>query len=453
MTSALPLRRPGLWQDDSSSSSLDGMERVLPKVPRKSFTIFQDQVDQDFNKPLPPTPRKTSSVYSMDADQRGPKDEILLPQILLPPAIHRSTTSKAPDAISTRPKLAPDTQEHAMSDSMIERKREYPRKSGKPRVRFNQDPRIDSQTLISTPGGTDMRSRKLIDQHKNATQRAEDYRSILPAQSSMAPVLSLGPYFADHNYPPTPLSSRITDVVDDSLMPSPLRISTVAESERVSSSFSSRSSIAESVRKGVKDSMRAFVRKALHRPRSSIDKAETKHILSPTASRRLSQISSSISRRQSQFGSIASERRSSIQHGFSNMYDTLVNRASEAAKPKPTVDVEGTKRTPIPRELRSPAIPITPYQQLGRKAWEISPKSPKSVKSPKSPKDYFSFIPRSKESIGTTISSWEQKAESTTTPAIRDSKKHASKNADAEKRREELKKKIIVVGRTDAQWV
>ncbi|KAL9101834.1 MAG: hypothetical protein Q9187_009195 [Circinaria calcarea] len=114
------------------------------------------------------------------------------------------------------------------------------------------------------------------------------------------------------------------------------------------------------------------------------------------------------------------------------MYDTLTNISIGPSKFKPSLNLK--KRTTIPRDMRSPAIPITPYQYLGAKAWEASPKSPK----PKSAKKKHFSLPSKLDSP----TKWYKLSS-------RGSNKASAGEKEAEKRREELRKRIVVIGAAD----
>jgi len=158
----------------------------------------------------------------------------------------------------------------------------------------------------------------------------------------------------------------------------------------------------------------------------------------------------SSSRRASRFGSISSERRASLQQGLSNMYDRVAKISTWS--PIPTTN---KKRATIPREARSPAIPITPYQQLGTKAWEPAPKSPKSPKhKPPKGKTPFAILSTSRRVVKGPDTPYPHTAASEQRsgkgPALQDLlNKPKVRRTASEKRRDNLKKKIVVVGAAD----
>ncbi|MCJ1374752.1 hypothetical protein MMC20_005984 [Loxospora ochrophaea] len=256
---------------------------------------------------------------------------------------------------------------------------------------------------------------------------AKEYRAAFSNRPITIPDYRTTQYRSEHDHPPTPLSARITDVVDHSLMPSPLRISQISRSERPSSHFSSSSSNADSIHDGIRGSFRAYARKVLNVPKASAEDTEKKRIMS-VASAKYPHMNLDLTKR-SRLSSVASQGSASIQQGLSNMYDTLTSLSVGSSKAKPTIDIASTKRKDIVRERRSPAIPVTPYQHLGRKAWE-TPKSPKQ----KSPKKIFPFLPRSR---------------SNATRFGRPTGQDPLRRTNSERRREELKKKIVVIGATD----
>ncbi len=193
----------------------------------------------------------------------------------------------------------------------------------------------------------------------------------------------------------------------------------------------------EDAHTGLRDSVRAYARKAFHLRQSTAQEKEKKRVMSVASAKYAFMEPPSLTRRPSAF-SISTERRASIQRGVA----TVKERVSKLANWSP---VPGTndKKSPIPRELRSPAIPITPYQQLGTKAWEPPSRPPRS---PKQRKD----TGKEKE---------KEKAPKRKVPfAILSSSKTGSRGPDAphpyrprlrrsasEKRRDELRAKIVVV--------
>ena len=472
------MRRPPLQQEESASSSLNGMEQVISRssIP---FDIFEDMIEKYLDKPLPPTPRKPSSVYSTHKEEiidsyreSRPRDEIEPTEIFLEPTTYSSSTSKITNTKPARPQI--NHQAQAESDTVVDRWHTRQRTDRTTEVRIRSASNLrrshSSRAGNFVEGSPTNKPRK---SSKKAETLAKDYRDELRGRSPAPPVIEAIPYYSDNDYFPSPISATITDVVDHSLIPQPLRVSSL-DSERPSSHFSITSSDSDTdrIHHGVRDSLKAYARKAFHLPKASAEEKERERIIS-IAEAKYPFMSPPSSRRPSRLGSIASQRRASIQQGLSHMYDTITSLSIGPSKPKSSA--EAKKRGLISRELRSPAIPTTAYQQLGPKAWE-TPKSPK-VKSPI--KRHFSFRSGSQQSATTSrpsspVPSQDSKLRpprsprSPLSPRLVTSKlaaavhggtaqvgsllgieSPAQQEAKLEQRREQLKKQIVVIGAAD----
>ncbi|KAI4136036.1 MAG: hypothetical protein LQ347_000155 [Umbilicaria vellea] len=473
-----PMRRPPIQHEESTSSSLNGLEKVIShgSIP---FDIFEDLVEKYLDKPLPPTPRKPSSVYSRHLEDivdsyhdRRPRDEIESTEFFLKPTTYDSSTSRISNTKPARPQL--NDQAHAESDTIVDRWHTRQRTDRTPEVRSGSASNL--RRSRSSRADNFVERTPLIKPRKS-TRKAEtlatEYRDALRGRSPAPPVIEAIPYYAENDYFPSPMSATITDVVDQSLVPQPLRVSSF-DSERPSSHFSMTSSGSDMDRAhhGVRDSLKVYARRAFHLPKASVEEKERERIMS-NAEAKYPLMSPPSSRRPSRLGSIASQRRASIQHGLSHMYDTITSLAMGPSKIQSSTDP--MKRAQISKELRSPAIPTTAYQQLGTKAWE-TPKSPK-VKSPS--KKHFSFRSSSQKSAassrqGSPTPSQGSKARSLRSPMSPRSPRvvtskiaaavhggtaqvgsllgidtPARQEAKTEQRRERLKKTIVVIGNAD----
>lgn len=476
-----PMRRPPLQHEESASSSLNGLEKVISRgsIP---FDIFEDLIEKYLDKPLPPTPRKPSSVYSRHMEEivgsyrdSRPRDEIEPTEFFLKPTTYDSSTSRILDTRPARPQL--NHQAHAESDTVVDR--------------WHTRQRTDRTTEVRSGSASNLRrsrssridsfvGRSPFAKPKKSTRKAEtlatEYREALRGRSPAPPVIEAIPYYSENDYFPSPISATITDVVDHSLMPQPLRVSSF-DSERPSSHFSMTSSDSDTdrVHHGVRDSLKAYARKAFHLPKASAEDKERERIIS-NAEAKYPYMSPPSSRRPSRLGSIASQRRASIQQGLSHMYDTITSLSIGPAKMKYSTDAK--KRAQISKELRSPAIPTTAYQQLGTKAWE-TPKSPKSPKLKSPSKRHFSFRSGSQQSAassrqGSPTPSQCSKARSPRSPmsprsprvvtskiaaavhggtaqvgSLLGIESSARQEARTEQWREQLKKKIVMIGTAD----
>lgn len=457
-----PPRRPWVPTHTFSSNSLNGME-----IPLRTPSPFAVSLPRSRNpsrtelleKPLPPTPRKPSSVYSLQNDEtmkgriKTLQNEVPSTDPMLQPTAYRSSTSMVPVISAARPPLLGKQEGHTVSDPVLERRQAQRRDfvsldihssqllDQHPTSKVPARPKTESQTL-----------NKLNSYGSGADQHANTYESILDTRSSTIPNPTPEPYF-NHAYLPSPMSSRITDVIDHSLVPPPLRYTTLMEHTQVSSRFSSSSdSSSEIVQSSLRESFRKFARKIL-RLRKPPVLAKRKKAVENTHS--LDSILANPRRRSSAAG----RRRGSIQMGLSNMYSSLRKRSIPSSSPKA---IGTTKKARLPRELRSPAIPITPYQKIGTKAWEKSSKSRKHARSEPATSTQFLLplrksenssaynnqreneIPRPASIVNkmtTALHNGTTQVESAM--GLNARKKKPSK---AELRREELKKKIVVLG-------
>ena len=399
-------------------------------------------------KPLPPTPRRPSSAYTVPPDETEipyPKSIVdhYLANETLQPKTYRASGSKIPDQSPLRPKLLRDTQSHAASEPIVPRRRaEQSHYRG---VETTAHAKIDNRRIDI------------------AKAHAENYESGLHSRSSVLPSIAPDPFYSYHAHMPSNMSPRITNVVDESLVPSPLRFSTI-DYDSPASRFSSDSSDAGSCHSGIRGSMKSYARKTFSKRNTTPEVVDKPRLASST-------------KPKARLSSIASNRRASIQHGIEGMYETLTSFSLSPAKNKPpSLQFESTGKVHNTRELRSPAIPLTPYQMIGAKAFEDAASSRSSKTS---------FLPsrssrESKRKPATPISSMKSPLEregshlsppEVTSPKRPLSKKLAAafsngttqiesamgletnrvKRSKSEKRRAELKKKITVVGLGDGQ--
>lgn len=386
-TNASRQRQP-LFQH-STSSSLSGMETPLFKPPPRlgnSHSSINLVAQGMAEKPLPPTPRTSSSIYSVQYDGRNnirkqsSSDALLPPQTTLQPTAYRASTSKVLDARSKRPKLVQDVQAHAISDPILEKRRLQQQDIEKTETHWSQSPIQRMKSNFAAPSGSINESLAAPNNGtKGAEKYASHYESLLHTRSAALPTFTPEPY-SDYDYLPSSMSPRITDVVDRSLLPPPLSYNTIEEMKRPSSAFSSSSSDLEGFQDGIGNSLRAYARKALHLRRTSFERDNRKKASSIATSD-------------------AGPRRGSIQRGISSMHDTLAKFSitSQPPKSKGAMDINGATNTRVPRELWSPAIPITRYQQMGKKAWQSSRSSKRSKSQTPSSKSgktsYFSNPP------------------------------------------------------------
>ncbi|KAL8939456.1 MAG: hypothetical protein Q9216_003344 [Gyalolechia sp. 2 TL-2023] len=389
MASAVRSQRPKLRRARSTTSSLAGMEKPYPHKEISPFEIYQDPVDlyldqAQLDKPLPPTPRKPSSVYSMQREEEQQahphrlRNDLLPSSTFLAPATYRSSTSKVPDPTPARPQLIRQAQTHAASDPVVRPGRTKDKQPNLT-VHLSKLQRELSFDSLSVSGTQSLPNKKLTPMEADrAEEYANNYTSVLHTRSSVFPTSTAERYHLDHQRAPSPMSGRITDVLDQSLIPAPLQFSSFEESERPPSRFSSSSSEPEVHH--VRNSLRGMARKAFHSRKDSKDTDDTDW----AAFTRFQKKASLTPRRQSRIGSFVGQRRESFQQSISGMYDTLTALSTPTRAPKPTpVTTSGPSKPHKPR-VKSPAIPLSPYQEMGPKAWETASKSSrKTTKSSK----------------------------------------------------------------------
>ena len=416
-----------------------------------SFGFLEQTISTSYEKPLPPTPRRPSSAYSVAPDEKeSPYGVSIVDQYfaseLLQPKTYRASTSKLPDRILSRPKLLRDPELHAASDPIIQRRKAEQGRYG------------DNEEIGFSPN----KSR----QTATAKEHADDYESVLHTKSSFLPTLAPDPYYSSYGHLPSAMSPRITDVVDQSLVPSPLRFSTV-DYNRVGSRFSSDSSSdAGSCHSGLRDTVQSYARQKFSKRSVTPDAEIRTYLPLPLPPKP-----------KSRLGSIASQKRASIQHGIEEMYDTLTSFTRSPLRHKPpAIELDSNRKARIPRERRSPAIPLTPYQLIGAKAFEDTASSKssktslltslgsrKSRSKPRTPTSSLRSPARSRESysqspvgpskkrpiikkLAAVLSSGTTQVESAVGLET-----NRVKRSKSEKRRAELKKKITVLGIGDHQ--
>ena len=437
MSEHLRDRRPPLRYAESSSSSLRGLENVIPK--KSPFAEpFLDFETYHLDKPLPPTPRRPSSLYDLLKEdiidsyaERGPKDELRPSYFLLTAATYISDERKKSRESSKGSQLQRGQSNHLASDSTRINKWLDTTKSttlqthsyGGAQGRAEIEP-SNNLSRAEEP----RRTPKMVDEHAN------EYSKVLSSPHPVSPfTFKAIEYQAEYDHPDTPISSRIADAVDGSLLPSRLTVSATKDQERSPSRLSEASSNQERAHETKRrQSFHSYARKVLHTPKASAEETERRRVMSVASAKYPHMGLPPPPPWRDRVSSMASQRRESLQQGLSHMYDTLTNISIGPSKFKPSLNLK--KRTTIPRDMRSPAIPITPYQYLGAKAWEASPKSPK----PKSAKKKHFSMPSKIDSP----TRWYKLSS-------RDTGKASVEEKEAEKRREELKKKIVVIGAAD----
>lgn len=447
LTSQFPHEKFAAIAHEVKLPSHSGMEKPFWKTPIYGVISVSIDTSVSNHKPLPPSPSTVSlsSVYStseeekMNTHQRSRKDAILPPHIFLQPSTYSSSTSGLPDPIPLRPQLARNEQLHPASDWSVEKQRaQKARSENLPLSSHEQIPaRLSGEYPTESPSKLHHNGRA-----KSAEQHAGNHECVLHTRSCVIP--SFNPESYNAKLSPSAMTSRITDVVDNSLCPSPLRVSGTDQIKEETSRFSYSSSDGDSIHAGFRNSLKSRARKALHRRRSSVEAPEQR----PSSSR-------SSHRRQSSL-------QQGLSDGIHDMYETLTSLSTTK-----------TRRSRLSDELCSPPIPPKAAQILGTSSPIRSPKSP-PPKTPKTPKSArftshhgYASVPFSENYL---------RPVTPTADADREPSSMAGKLAlvfqngtqqieaavglgpekvkrtKAEKRREELKKKIVVVCSEERKW-
>ena len=513
MSRLSPQVRPILRHENSSSSSLNGMEIAASK-PLLRNSKSRDSDDYQNAKPLPPTPTlkvpsitssRASSIVSSRVPSTGSlstantedmpltpkyvpfKRETILPspKTAYEPPKYRSSTSVVPDVPSSRPKPRRD----AKTRDVLQRP--FTLKARLPESVFSEwkAPKYDGQDdgeepRIAVPVKI-LAQKSRVTRHI-AEQHADEYRHILP-RVSMLPSFEpeAEPYYDGLNSLPAPMSPRIIDVVDETLVPRPLRMSTAFDSN-TSSHFSSSSDDLAALKEGTSESLKARAKKAFH-PR--------KHSQERWAKRKSGRDTSSKLRsteERKQVMSMTPSERASIQKGIIDMYDSLTNlydpfnkysppaKLIPASQPKSTIELYSPNKNLLRKDHRSLAAPqrsrqksvdgwgettdITlpsPRTKSARGSWftdsltgntpnrsHFSPSS-KATSSSDGNRSSFSSAERKKmKSYTFPRRSHNSKTKVAAGGGWRKAvgfERNKAKKTEGEKRREEMKKKIVVV--------
>ena len=317
-----------------------------------------------------------------------------------------------------------------------------------------------------------------------AEQHADEYKAILPRNSTIPDVVP-EPYHEGFNALPGPMSPRITDVVDETCVPQPLRMSIGLDSN-ASSRFSSSSSDVPSLDEEKSKSFKSRAKKAFHSRKLSQEKSAKKRRDTNTTSQ-----PSNIGERSNATSMTPSER-ASIQKGIIDMYETLTHmydpsnkytsRKQEvpASQDKPASEATLAKEHLVQKRNQSPRLPATPYPKDDNKAEDpierVLP-PPHSIKAegawiddlavtqtPK--KSHFSLSSRGssrRESQSSHSSKERMKQKSYTFPQRKQTarekrtkgvkwkravgfERKSGKQKEEERRRDDIKKKIVLVG-------
>lgn len=375
MSHLSPNLRPMLLSNHSSSS-LDGMEIVS----RRSSLRSENSKNAATNhkaKPLPPTPTlrfpprrssrassalssrrpsfassrsrthsTASSIYTEDVPP-APKYLAFRKDTLLPSAWFESDSESIKERCSTL--NVPETllsgpKNHSSLQGSSIMPKDLPESLftewNPPKYQESDDDEIDETHSMASANHN-------REAQQTAEQHANDYMSVL-ARASMMPVRDGEPYPEGYNSLPAPVSPRITDVVDETLVPRPLRKSTALDSS--TSSHFSDSSGYMALKEEYAESFKSRAKKAFHSHKFSQDKTKKRPASQPTP------VESNNGER-GQILSITLSERASIQRDIIEMYDTLSSLYDPLKQHDPTPELK--PRIEIVEDFQSPAMPIT----------------------------------------------------------------------------------------------
>ena len=432
------LTRPPFRFEHSSLASLGGLERVVPPVSLQ-LEYHGTYSESDLYKPLPPSPpRKASSVYSKEeiidyyidrspnGDRRPSNAFSFSPSIVLKPREQRSSVQ--------RPQVQRENSSYSVSDSIAQLRRMEDGSIGSSGTQSRQE--TYSHTLSTrTRASTVSRSPRSHSPVVDANELAKHYQAALPQTSQEFLPITYG---SGHSHSVPSTSANITQIVDQSLVPPPLHAvsrtssPTHSVSHISSKSLTITSSQPLSLPPQKQHSLSVYARRALKRPSISREEKEHERIMSIASAKypyMAAPPTDSVSK-------TPQRRRSSVQDRLSNLYSNISHFSLSPSTQKSVHNRSPmsivTPRTPVSpltpgsgsSSHRSPAIPITPYQRLGTRAWELEPDSPVSPEEEKSPKkERMSFL----------------------------SRRRARKREEKRERwREEVKKNIVIVGPSEA---
>lgn len=382
--------------DNHSSSSLDGMEITRRSSIRTEYSW--ETASYHKAKPLPPTPTlrvpspgssrassefssrrpslassrthsAASSIYTEDVPP-PPKYLAFRKDTLLPSdrsesdsVKDRSSTLEVPDALLSGPKPTGDVK-YLQKPTKI--------RKGPPESLFHEwkPPKYrdsDDDADVGAPNSAKVLAKRSGETRHIAEQHANDYKSVL-ARASTMPSSAFEPYYEEYNSLPSPMALRVTDVVDETLVPRPLRQSTALDSS--TSSHFSDSSGYMALKAEYRDSFKSRAKKAFHLDTFSQDKVGKKGTDSHTPS-----ITSNTEER-TQLRSMTASQRASIQRGIIDTYDGLTSVYDPLNQHAPPPETK--PRIEIAEDFESLAIPMTPYYKHDMKTWNTADSPPQS---------------------------------------------------------------------------
>ena len=343
----------------SQSYGLRGLERVTPQKSPLSRT-FRDSL----YKPLPPVPnpRRVSSVYSLQVDDIidlytdwSLKDEQLYQKIFfsttaVDSAYSRNSSIKVTEARLRSRYLTQQESDILAINDWLEAIKAKTAKSGSS-LQLN----TSSSPTKSTRGASSPPTRSPREVSPRSLAPISKMNKPQSREPSTPSTFHSVQYEVEVNYPDAPLSPRIVDVVDHSLVPSPLRASQHGGSDKTTSRLSRASTGSASDMDKIRNSIRNRLRKSHQAADASNERKENRRAMS-VASAKYPNMNLPPSGWRERINSAASERRVSIQQSVSHVCESLTNLS---IKPKQKPAVNPLSPTPK-RGPRGPTMPIAP---------------------------------------------------------------------------------------------
>lgn len=361
-----------------------GSKKALPPLPgrasapyyssysaptsRKGSYVYTDPGEERPSTPM--TSRKSSATYFnlMEERPKTPRsalqNEALSSKTLLVPPDTRSSTSMIPDKVPKRPQLR---RTKGASDFPVQKQ---PSENSifaepkAPKYEYSDDEYCSSLPISkkASSQGSWVPSEPM----PSAEERAKDYTSVLPA---FVPE----PCHQESGFLSSEVSARITNVIDEPLMPASLLLSGNDEDRKLSSQFSSSDSDNDSLMSESKPSLKSRAKKAFSPRKVPQERKYKAH-----AELRMSQ--------HSQGSELMTANLASLQNGIDAMYNTLTGfyppSKSRMRDDAPTSNINPHRSATF----------LTAESKPSRRAWE-------SLKTPKSP------APKRDESVGKKLAS------------------------------------------------
>ena len=344
-------------QDSSASSS-----KPLPSTPRKAYFPYSSHnastsrnASYTYSNPkeerpgTPKTPKKSSTTNINFKEERPStprfalQDDALSSKNFLAPPESRSSTSKVPDKVPSRPRLARNAQTQG-APNFAARKSPLGNSilSGWKATEYEYSDDEYGSSLPASREASRQGSWAPSEPMQSAEERARDYTAVLPA---FVPE----PFDSESTFWPPEMTARITDVFDGSLMPAPLVLSGNSEDRKLSSQFSSSDSEVDSLCDDSKPSLKARSKKAFHSRKASQERREK-----ACADLKVSQ--------QCQADESSITKHTSLQNGIDEIYNTLTGLYSPV-KPKKQQEPAKSKNKAIAGDLHRPITPMAADQR------------------------------------------------------------------------------------------